>query len=99
MKNKYRQGDVILIPIDKVPERAKELSHRVVAEGEATGHAHRLEAGALFSFDDKMYACLQDELTTLSHEEHREIKLPAGNYEIIIQREGDDTDEWTKVID
>lgn len=95
----YRQGDVILLKVDEIPDGAQKLNHRTVAVGEATGHAHRLESGALFSFDDKLYARLQEKLSVLSHEEHGEIQLPNGNYEIIIQREGYDDEAWTRVID
>ena len=42
MKSKvYRQGDVSLIPTEKVKgEKVKHEGSFVLAEGEATGHAH-----------------------------------------------------------
>lgn len=42
-----RQGDVLLIPVDSVPEDAREKplfkGHVVLAYGESTGHYHRFE--------------------------------------------------------
>ena len=98
-KQNYRHGDVVLVRIDAIPNEARTVETRVLAEGEATGHAHRLSAGQVCKWDEKMYVSIQDELATLSHEEHHEIKLPAGDYAVIIQRQYDDEKEWAKVID
>jgi hypothetical protein len=43
-----RQGDILLVPIDELPKGLKEVPRDeggiVLAEGEATGHFHRIEA-------------------------------------------------------
>jgi hypothetical protein len=50
----YRQGDVLIIPVYSVPGNlapvARENGRIVLADGEATGHAHaiRAEGAALF---------------------------------------------------
>ena len=51
----YRQGDVILIEVDAIPENARELKRDhldriVLAYGEVTGHAHALRDKGICSF-------------------------------------------------
>lgn len=101
MKNLYRHGDVIIKQIEKKPTKAKKLDTLILAEGEATGHYHRISEGeaALYSYDDKKYLEIQSEIGLLTHEEHKALELPHGTYEIIIQREYDDEQEWRNVID
>lgn len=95
-----RHGDVILLPVEHAPA-GKALEHLTLAEGEATGHAHRITSGAakLFQFDEKTYLSVQSEIATLSHEEHKALEIPHGDYEIKIQREYDDENEWRQVVD
>lgn len=38
----WRQGDIFMAAVDKIPEQAEKLDHGVLAEGEITGHAHRI---------------------------------------------------------
>src|SRR6266851_6625022 len=48
MKRQYRQGDVLLCCVDRIPSGAKSVPRDgdrvVVAEGELTGHAHAFTA-------------------------------------------------------
>ena len=37
----YQQGDVLIETISHIPKGLQVLKHNVLAEGEATGHAHR----------------------------------------------------------
>lgn len=107
MKLKYlQQGDVILKVIKKIPNGDRiqtELSkNRILAEGEATGHAHRIEdqeGVEVFSVMNQLYAIIAKE-TVLRHEEHHPIKLPSGLYEVGIVREYDHfAEEARKVAD
>lgn len=88
----YRQGDVLIrsvkdIPADTTPI-PRENGSIVLAHGEVTGHAHAIAsefatfvaAGGLRYLDAKIPVSLR-------HEEHGEIQIPAGKYEIVIQRE------------
>jgi len=43
----YRQGDVLLIKVDKIPKEAKPRKSNIIVEGEATGHAHRIVNGTI----------------------------------------------------
>ena len=46
IQRQYRQGDVLLIPTDAIPEKAKRVTRDagriVLAYGEVTGHAHAI---------------------------------------------------------
>lgn len=96
----YRHGDVLLREVKKMPENAVKEDSRVLAEGEVTGHAHRIdEMGAIWGFDDKRYLEVQEGLAMLTHEEHKALEIGKGTYEIVIQREYDDENEWKRVTD
>ena len=86
----WRQGDVLMARINVVPPKAKRLSHLVLAEGERTGHRHRIEnsdSAALFEHDDVLYLGVLPNETTVVHEEHGPIILKRGMYRIWRQRE------------
>ncbi len=89
----YRQGDVLLIQIEGLPEDARETKpdeeHRIVlAYGEVTGHAH-----AVSTAQADLYEAGQDRFlkiqsgASLVHEEHSTIMLDPGTYKIVRQRE------------
>ena len=88
-KKMYRHGDVIIVPVDKIPTEATKREGVTLALGEITGHSHRMADGEvqMFAFDDRTYMQIQSKISALVHEEHHRIDLPAGNYEVIIQRE------------
>ena len=90
--SQLRQGDVLLVKVDAVPEGAKKRrvkSKRIVlAEGEATGHSHSLAAGgvALYEHDGRRFVDLSH-TNTLEHEEHSPVGMDPGTYEVVRQRE------------
>ena len=87
-----RQGDVYLKPCDKMPDGAKKIKpvngRVVLAEGEATGHAHTIEAdcATLFGVDESMVVVV-DKPTTLDHQEHGTLEVQPGTYWVVGQRE------------
>ena len=92
MKNAiYRQGDVLVRRIQSLPSQiAQPRLTGIVAYGEVTGHAHRVEdltKAELLECGSGLYLRVGAEGVRLIHEEHAPINLPAGNYEIEIQRE------------
>ena len=93
MAQVYRQGDVIVRAIDAKPEgEATLLPHLTLAEGEATGHRHRIAKGAAELYQltvGIMWLRVLSEFATLYHEEHEEVELPKGDYEVLIEREYD----------
>lgn len=82
---------MFLIPVKKVPGAKVRKGHSdVLAQGEATGHAHRLaEPGRaeVFTFEEQMFVEVFEESATIKHDEHGPITLPKGCYEVRIQRE------------
>lgn len=85
-----RHGDV-WIESAPVPDTAKPKTGAVLALGEVTGHSHRLLMDGLLyeAPDGTTYIRVPEEGTTLTHEEHGPVPLPAGDYMVRIQREWD----------
>lgn len=81
----YRQGDVLITRIDAVPEGAASKDN-ILARGEATGHHHLAEGAEVLIKDGKQYMVVRQK-AVVKHQEHKEIELPAGMYEVGIQRE------------
>jgi hypothetical protein len=88
----YRQGDVLLKQIARIPKEAARQERQgavVLAIGEVTGHKHQiLDTGVdvFVTADGTMYLSVKNG-AELRHEEHGTIVLPPGNYERVIQRE------------
>lgn len=93
-----RQGDVILLPAEQV--EGKTLPHLTLAEGEVTGHAHRISDGQaeLREENGTLYLRVLSPEATLTHEEHKAIKIPQGTWMIKIQREYE-PNSWRYVAD
>lgn len=90
-----QQGDVLIKKCNVVPDGAKKVypTQRgyVLAEGEATGHAHRIEeiAGIEFLENDGKFYIVNKKDAVLGHEEHKKITIPAGCWEVSKVREYD----------
>ncbi|HBE17199.1 MAG TPA: hypothetical protein DEG17_07550 [Cyanobacteria bacterium UBA11149] len=82
-----RQGDVILQSVQQT--QGKKLPHLTLAEGEVTGHSHRISDGKaeLYEKDGTLYLRVISPTATLTHEEHKAIKIPQGDWMVRIQRE------------
>lgn len=87
----FRHGDILVSSADAIPEGAKALRHLVLAEGELTGHSHRIaekDAAALFrTLDGRMFLNVTADRATLVHQEHGPIALDRGIYRVWRQRE------------
>lgn len=87
-----RQGDVLLVPVDEIPSKARPVARidgRVIlAEGEATGHAHAIRSpgASLLEEGEERYLRVRGPVT-LGHEEHAPILVAPGTYRVVIQRE------------
>ena len=93
----YRQGDVLIIPVERsrvpacAPVPRDRRGRMVLARGEATGHAHAvggpgLELLADLDDPERMFLDVPAH-GRVSHEEHGPIPLPAGVYRVVRQRE------------
>lgn len=95
-QQQYRQGDVLLVPRrEPIPAAARPRPTLVLAEGEVTGHAHRLDvelgAGAtLYEHEGALILRVaQSAPAPLVHEEHATIHVMPGNYDVVRQVEWD----------
>ena len=94
MRRIFRQGDILLIEVSKKPKGiAKKETFKgqdcILAEGEATGHHHRVKnavATLLTLAAGERILQLQKEAAFV-HEEHGEIMLPTGDWQVIRQKE------------
>jgi hypothetical protein len=77
MNQILRQGDVLIIPQKASPQGTK-LPHLTLAEGEVTGHRHRISNGEaeLLERDGVLYLRVLSPTALLTHEEHAEYHSP-----------------------
>lgn len=107
----FRQGDVLLLAVDALPEQAQPESRSgriVLAEGEVTGHAHAVEErdARTFTHEGQRYLLTRSK-AQLIHEEHAPIEVPPGAYRVVIQREYEPdpvrsvtpSQQWRRVVD
>ena len=103
MKTYYQQGDVLITKItDFNASSATKLDHLILAEGEVTGHAHKLTdgIGQLMMLDNIVHLKIFSDKATITHDEHAPIIVPKGDYKINIVREYDHfNEESTRVRD
>lgn len=111
--DKVRHGDVVLHAVSApsfdgftaVPAKAGSV---VLAEGEVTGHAHRIDVGgappAAVLFNNPQvpdFRLLRVERpVVLTHEEHKDVILVPGVYSVSVKRQyTEDADGWALVTD
>ena len=98
-----RQGDVILVPIEKIPASKtidRENGRIVLAHGEVTGHAHAIvdERAELLAPDGSTFVTVDEaaelyllvhgtDPVELVHEEHSVIAVEPGAYRVQRMRE------------
>jgi hypothetical protein len=87
----YRQGDVLIQRVEKLPEGSHEVKwdgRVILAYGEVTGHAHAISTdfATMFTSAGERYLQIKPG-AQLVHEEHATILLPEGFYRVIQQRE------------
>lgn len=98
------QGDILIEKIAKIPAGAKLVKpingKHVIAEGEATGHAHTIDetVGDLFELDGVLYLKAKQP-GTIEHQEHAAQKIAKGITRFVRQREWTDLDEPRTVLD
>lgn len=89
----YRQGDVLFKQVKSIPSgnrKVRTTGH--ILEGETSGHIHRVKESDLaiaevFEIDDRLFLSATEDGISILHEDHKTVTLPAGDYEVIRQRE------------
>ena len=95
-----RQGDLLFVAVDEIPQDAVIDDSGIIARGEVTGHTHRIRAGqqaALMLAAGMAYVRANRE-TVIEHEEHAEVILPPGLFIVKRQREYR-PEGWVRVAD
>jgi len=72
------QGDVIIERIEKLPEGVT-LVKKPLAEGEVTGHAHRVNFDDVNVYADKdgnLFTVPKKDMYLIKHEEHNIVEVP-----------------------
>ena len=86
----FRQGDVFVQRVAGIPSKAALQVEAVLAEGELTGHQHRILdplSARLFRHGEYFYLDVVDDFAQLVHDEHATIWLERGQYRVWRQRE------------
>ena len=83
-----RQGDLLIVKVEKIPEGTVKQISRILAEGEATGHMHELDSGEVYEKGGILYfKVTEGNVSTLNHPEHKSVTFEPGEYKVIRQRE------------
>ena len=110
--NLIRQGDVLIRPIDKTKGKKVADNKYTLAFGETTGHHHDIigdvkifkqegeHKGTLVGEGNGLL-CIEvgEQGATLTHQEHDHLEIPAGTYEVVMQREYDVVEGIRQVLD
>lgn len=95
-----RQGDLLFVNVNEIPSGSVVKEDGVIAEGEVTGHKHRIsdstKATLLMVGLVAYVKALQE--TEIIHEEHGTVTLPPGDWQVIRQREYEPAG-WRQVAD
>ena len=89
-----QHGDILIREVESIPHEAKPVERRggriIVAEGEQTGHHHAItDKGAiLMELNGELYLEVTEPVT-ISHEEHKDLPIPPGKYQVGHVREFD----------
>jgi len=91
MSKYFQQGDVLFIPKKGKLKDVEIKKDKIVAEGEATGHMHQVidENATVYVNKDGEIYLEAPEGATVTHQEHHQVTVPAGLYDIKIVREYD----------
>lgn len=85
------QGDVLLLPVVALPDEWEpvEGDWHVLALGEVTGHAHRLDGATLVRGAAGERGVMVAPGAALRHEDHGPIAVAPGAYRVLQQSEPD----------
>jgi hypothetical protein len=87
-----RQGDVLTIPVTEIPAGLKKTKTVTLANGEATGHNHTINGGAVGFADEEdalvdYFEVTKEDGVDLVHQEHGPIQHKKGTYRNVRQSE------------
>ena len=101
----FRHGDVLLTSIDAIPKGAKKSASKTLAEGEVTGHHHTFTKGGVTLYtpstrsgDALKYVHVTSKTASLTHQEHKKLEIPQGQYKMTIEREYNPMDKVIRQV-
>lgn len=101
----FRHGDVTLRKIDAIPKGLKKEAGSTLALGEVTGHHHTFSKGSVQLFtpttrdtDAVKYVDVTSKTASLSHQEHKKIDVPQGQYKMTLEREYNPMDKVIRQV-
>ena len=94
----HQHGDVIISTtgVNGIPKDAKPLKHKVLAEGEVTGHKHEITQGEAQLYegtDGTLYMRVTGDNAVVEHPQHGVQEVEEGDYSIKRVQEYDPFDE------
>ena len=100
----FQQGDILIKRVSGLPKgeiiKAENVGY-VLAEGETTGHKHKIEevqfARMVKTVDGKVYLSVT-KAVPLKHDEHYIIIIEPGEYEVSKVREKDHTTKLVREV-
>ena len=103
----YRQGDVLLEKVDKIPDNSVKREKKLLASGEKANHGHFVFNATVFKSDETLYVDVAEEgelrhldiSTKEPSDEHRAVSIPPGKYRVIRQREYDPYERKSKEVE
>ena len=93
----YRHGDLLIVKVSEIPAGTKIVKNKVLAEGENTGHSHRVSGAQVLTLDEDIYIQAKGKAAVI-HEEHAKIELPPGDYRVIRQKEYDPYEKASRLV-
>ena len=85
----YRQGDVLLVPVDAIPTPAGRLDGPVLLyPGQTSRQGHAVTGDRIEAWLSRGDRYLRvDGEATMTHPEHSALAVPSGTYRVVRQRE------------
>jgi hypothetical protein len=100
-----RQGDILFVPItaDELPAGIRRQESGIIAQGEASGHHHRvavadLPVAELFEAWEGKFLRVTERGVSIVHEEHKTVTIPPGTYRIHQAREYDYLAQFSRPV-
>jgi hypothetical protein len=95
-----RHGDVIIEKVEEVKGKQTKTTQTILAEGEVTGHFHKLSCKSMLvsEYEGNKYLEIKQD-AVLEHQEHDTLQIPTGKYKVYIQREVDLLGQVRQVMD
>ena len=77
-----RQGDLLLITLDKLPKGLKKKRDKILVHSDSTQHDHTLVKGTVYTRGEKIYINVPQDTQIVHTEDHGPVNVPKGVYEV-----------------